>query len=228
MLIFFIIFETIKEQEDKLRLQSNILHLQNQEKLYKLNYNNLKEMNKWKHDMKHIFQSIEYYIDFDINKVKQITSEYSSLLDDLKLEHSTNNSFIDHLLLSKNQKIKNNNIHMQVSNNLLDLPIDATHFSIILGNLLDNAIENCGLEKIIILDIHSTMDYLLIKISNSIDNSILNNNPYLISIKEDHTNHGYGLKSVNLLIDKYRGKLIFEEDEYYFTIKILIPITSNK
>ena len=61
LLSFFlclIFLENKKEQDKKLDMQKNMLELKNQENLYKENQKSIQELNKWKHDIKHILNTI--------------------------------------------------------------------------------------------------------------------------------------------------------------------------
>ena len=114
-------------------------------------------------------------------------------------------------------------IHLVIINNINEIPISHTHFSIIIGNLLENAIENCGESKEIIIDIGNMSTYFYIKIINSIDTSILDNNPHLLTTKHDKKIHGIGLNNIYFILNKYSGKISFNDQDNHFIVRILIP-----
>lgn len=100
----------------------------------------------------------------------------------------------------------------------------------ILGNLIDNAIENCSSNYIkqIKINIGEYQNNYYIKIQNSISKPILKNNPNLKSTKNNSTNHGCGIKNITSLIKKYNGIIDFSEDNYFFIVKIIIPLFKTK
>lgn len=103
---------------------------------------------------------------------------------------------------------------MDELNNISNLDV-----SVLLSNLLDNAIEAC--EKIkrsseIKLKIWSDAGYYCIELSNTVENDILADNPYLLTSKEDKQLHGIGLQSVRAIVDKYNGMINFYQKSNKF------------
>ena len=96
---------------------------------------------------------------------------------------------------------------------------------VIVGNLIDNAIENCdsNFNKQLWVSIGTKPEYYFISIKNSIKDSVLAANPDLNTTKVDSEHHGIGINNVRLLVNHYQGLIKFEEDEGYFIVKILIP-----
>ena len=45
-----------------------------------------------------------------------------------------------------------------------------------------------------------------------------------ISRKLDKVNHGFGIKSINYIVNKYNGNMSFGVENDMFEIKMLIPI----
>lgn len=211
-------------QDEKLTMQKNMLELKHQEDIYQENQKSIHELNKWKHDINHVFNTIGYHLNnHNIEKAQHIINEYNQILNDQQLINSQND-LLDYILSSKINMIKEHDIHITLINNISFVPIDHTHLSIIIGNLLDNAIENCGKDKEILLDIGNINTYFYIKISNSIDEKVLDNNPHLNTTKDNKKDHGIGLNNIYLLLDRYDGKISFDDENNYFTVRIIIPI----
>lgn len=210
--------------DEKLTIQKNMLELKHQEDIYQENQKSIHELNKWKHDINHVFNTIGYHLnDHNIEEAQHIINEYNHILNDQQLINSQN-ELLDYILSSKINIIKEHDIHLTLINNISFVPIDHTHLSIIIGNLLDNAIENCGKDKEIILDVGNINNYFYIKISNSIDEKVLDNNPQLLTTKYHKEDHGMGLNNINLLLDRYDGKISFDDGDNYFTVRIIIPM----
>lgn len=119
--------------------------------------------------------------------------------------------------------LKEKKIELITSYNSCICPLEDTHFSILLGNLLNNAIENCSGENKIYLLIEQKAIYYHIEIRNSIQSSVLENNPSLLTHKEDKEKHGIGLKSIKFIVKKYNGKISFHEKYNYFIVNVVIP-----
>lgn len=225
LFLFVIVIETQKEQQYLLSLQRDKLSLETQEKIQSLNNENISELNKWKHDMNHVLNAIQYKMNHqEYDKANQIINQMNNHLNQTQIIMKTNNDLLDHLLLQKYDLLKKHDMTLLTSYNTCICPLEDTHFCIILGNLLNNAIENCkGEHKFIYLLIEPKARYYHIEIKNTINESVLEKNPYLITQKQDKEKHGVGLKSVRLLVDRYHGKISFHEQSGYFIVNIIIP-----
>ncbi|RKD31111.1 sensor histidine kinase [Lacrimispora algidixylanolytica] len=113
------------------------------------------------------------------------------------------------------------------------LGIDKMDLTIILGNLLDNALEACMKlakeKREIFVDISEFHEVLTIQVTNAYDTSqlcIKNGRPY--STKKDKAWHGIGLNSVNHTIKKYNGIFEYNYSEprtgetNLFTVRVLL------
>lgn len=103
--------------------------------------------------------------------------------------------------------------------------------SILLSNLLDNAIEACAKNSVlsqIILTISEIDGYYRIVIRNTIEGSVLQNNKDLKTCKSDSAEHGWGLKSVKDIVDKYDGLIdIYENSDMFFVDVLLAKSEKN-
>lgn len=103
--------------------------------------------------------------------------------------------------------------------------------SILLSNLLDNAIEACVKNTVssqIILTISEVDGYYRIVIRNTIESSVLQNNSDLKTQKSDALHHGWGLKSIRDIVDKYDGLIdIYENSGMFFVDILLAKIEKN-
>lgn len=94
----------------------------------------------------------------------------------------------------------------------------------LLGNLLDNAIEACKRieqnDKWISLQIEIQKNFLFIKISNSIDEMPVMKKGIPVSTKQNKKRHGYGLKSVERIVNKYNGVITFRIEQNIFEVDI--------
>ena len=108
-----------------------------------------------------------------------------------------------------------------------DLDFD---LSIMLSNLLDNAIEACEKNPSnaqILLTISEEAGYYRIVVRNTIAASVLKKNQELKTEKADKKLHGWGLRSVTDLVSKRNGLIDFYEKEGMFYVDILLPIEEN-
>ena len=59
-------------------------------------------------------------------------------------------------------------------------------------------------------------------IQNSIQGSVLNTNPNLLTTKQDKQNHGFGTKILSDIAKKYDGRCDFYEKNNIFCCKIIL------
>ncbi len=99
--------------------------------------------------------------------------------------------------------------------------------SVILGNALDNAIEAVENlsedQRSINLNIYFEMEYIVIKLNNMYNASIINED--LSTTKEDTKNHGYGLGNIKFIVKKYDGILKINKENSEFKLNVALPNT---
>lgn len=182
----------------------------------KKQYNDMRNI---RHDMKNHLQCISELL--KKNEVEK-TQEYLEDMLENKLKSvfyyvNTGNRVIDVIANTKLSLCQNENIKTTVDVNNFYLNIDDVDICIILGNLFDNAIEaskKLDSEKLITFEISQKKSYVNIIIKNLINNSVLQNNPKLITSKAGM--HGIGLKSVKQVVEKYGGMMeIYEQDDFF-------------
>lgn len=133
----------------------------------------------------------------------------------------TGNASLNLILSSQLSKVKNKNIEFITSQFDDDIPMDKVDFYVLLGNLLDNAIENCTSKSIkkIILDIYKDEHDLVIDIKNTSIHNPLIDNPNFNTTKEDR-GHGFGMHSIMNIVNKYHGEITYDYSYRYFSVQI--------
>lgn len=180
-----------------------------------------------KHDMKNHIMVIASYI--SSNEYEEAKKYLSRILDNLNKMYTyvhSGNSLLNHILNTKLQyaKEKDINIKAEIENDSFE-KIGSIDFSILLNNLLDNAIEGSinsdGKKLVIKIGKKRGFDTILIK--NSINESVLKNNPNLYTTKGNSDEHGNGLKQINSVVEKYEGMIDIYEEEKFFCVYVIYP-----
>lgn len=99
--------------------------------------------------------------------------------------------------------------------------------SILLSNLLENAIEACQhAEEAASIDLTMSkfMGYYQILIKNTIPESVLASDHGLKTRKRDKINHGWGLRSVKDIADSYDGMMDVYEEQNNFVVNVMLKI----
>lgn len=114
------------------------------------------------------------------------------------------------------------------------LPIEYVDLSIVLGNLLDNAIESCmksgNKAPKIQLKMYMKGNYLIIKEENSKASEIVFKEevfPQKYTTKEDKENHGFGLQNIQRVVNQYDGILKLVDHGDIFKVHIALPLKGD-
>lgn len=179
-----------------------------------------------KHDMRNHLMVLASYL--NQNKIEEAKDYTSSILGKFNLDYSyisTGNSLLNYIVNQKLNLAKQKKIYVKAEiENLKFEGIQSIDFSAILGNLLDNAIEAASNSKkrYVEIAIRQRRGYEMIQICNSIDVSVLKNNPLLKTTKSDEKLHGIGVLQVRELVEKYDGILDIYEEENRFIVSVLL------
>lgn len=96
----------------------------------------------------------------------------------------------------------------------IEMPFKGADISLILGNLLENAVEGAGKaekERYIKLNMKYDKRNLLIRVENSYTGKLKKMKEELRTTKEDAANHGIGLASVRRAAKKYQGTVTVDD-----------------
>lgn len=182
-----------------------------------------------KHDMKNHLMIIGSYINGkDYDSAKEYTSE---ILDKLNAVHSyieTGNSLLNHIVNEKFEAARRKGILVKAEIETLSFEkMKSMDFSSMLTNILDNAIEASEKEndvkKEIIINIFKKCGYEIVCVKNRIGKSVLQQNPQLLSSKEESEKHGMGISQTKEIAEKYQGICDFHEEEGFFCASVFIP-----
>ena len=123
---------------------------------------------------------------------------------------------------------------LEVTRNLLIitlLPFEMADMSVLLGNVLDNAIEannNTVAEKYVKIYMAYDKNTLIIAVINSYDGTLLRDKTgKILTRKSDQNAHGFGLVSVERIVRKYHGSMVIEETSEEFKIKLILVDDEN-
>ena len=179
------------------------------------------------HDLKHQI----YLIEMETNSEKQ-QEYFSNLREDIKkyeFSIKTGNAVMDTILTRKNMYCIQNQIALTciADGSLLDF-LSVMDTCNLLGNALDNAIESTlnltDLEKRLInLRITEKAEFVLFSIENYSEISPEFENGLPKTTKTNTAIHGYGLKSISYIAEKYDGNMTINYHNNWFTLNVLIP-----
>lgn len=186
-----------------------------------------KEMRGYKHDFHHHLQTLKVQIESgEIERAIAYIEELDKALMNVDTLLKTGNVSLDAILSAKIAQAKAENISVTVKANVPDsLTISDAELSIIVGNLLDNAIEACRTvrgERFI--RIYATMK------GNMLYFSMLNTAGEkkkkigsLFATQKDGM-HGFGLRRAEAILEEHGGWVKYNSEDGAFTSEFLVPV----
>ncbi len=180
-----------------------------------------REINHWRHDMNgkletmyHLQQNKQYD---ELERVlKEICKEYEKLPE---LAQTTCCSGLNAVLKKALSLCQNNGIRFSYA--VLGKPdiIDNLDMESLMWNLFSNGIEACqqveGARNLNVI-LCAKDGGLHIHLENTISDSVLKNNPRLLSSKADKLSHGFGMQTIYAILDKYHGEYLCKEENGLF------------
>lgn len=143
---------------------------------------------------------------------------------------NTGNDVVDAVLNQKKSEASSKNINMDVKVSIpKDIGIEPLDLCTILGNALDNSIEanekiQDEAQRYIKVIMNPYKDYLFIEISNPSIINPIDEDGKLRTTKKDKENHGFGIKSIESVVEKYNGMLSYEYVNGKFILNIMVPL----
>ena len=185
------------------------------------------EVRRVKHDMKNNMIYLQKLLEADPEEAEKYLIEFIGDAMIKTEEFSKSGNFaIDALLNYKNRIAESKNIKIKLEQRIpTTLPYKASDLCIILGNLLDNAIEaseNCANKEIDVYIVYAK-NRLKISTKNYYEGEINKDKEgNFLSKKKDKENHGIGLKSVKKIVSLYNGYIEIQAENSLFKVNILL------
>ncbi|WP_373897325.1 sensor histidine kinase [Haloimpatiens sp. FM7315] len=192
--------------------------------------NMYKKIRGWKHDYHNHIQTMKAYL--ELEKYEDMKNYFNDLdrdLESIDKVLKTGNLMVDAILNSKLSLALSENIKINakatVPKNLLVSDID---LCVIIGNLMDNAMEAATKienkeERFIRVYIREMKKQLYISVTNSNGGKVKKNAFGYVTTKLQK-NHGFGLKRVDSIVEKYQGFVNRQSEEGVFATEIILPL----
>jgi len=221
----FIFNQTIQKQEYELiSLQSENQKNEINRTFYELLEKNNENQRILVHDIKHHLSSLSSMN--NIEDVKKYLANIQYEFDEYQYIGKSKNKMLDLILGKYSHICKTNNINFIVDVRSSNLSfIEDNDLSSLLGNLLDNAVEATkSIENSeISLVTKKGKNFDFISVVNSCDKPPKKQGNKLLTTKSNALFHGYGVKSIEKIANKYNGICNWEykEDDKTFHFNII-------
>lgn len=206
------------------RFQSELI-----EKQVRETENMYKQIRSWRHDYRGHIQNMKILL--DNGNYRELEVYLNELTDDLNTVDTvikTGNIMADAVLNNKLTVAKKANISLNVKANIPNnLPMSDVEICVLIGNILDNAIEACEklpeVERFIRIYIGTYKNQFYLSVQNSAGEVKKLHGTYF-STKKNSDNHGYGIFRIDRIVNKYGGYLSRQNEEGVFATEISLPI----
>lgn len=188
------------------------------------------DMRGWRHDYHNHMQVMKAQLALgNLEEIGEYLNALEKELDHVDTLVKSGNLMVDAILNSKLTLARRQKISVNCKVKVPEkLPVEDVDLCVILGNLMDNALEACKLieEKDRFIRIYMTVNksQLYLSIQNSAREEPDFNERNYISKKRG--NHGLGMKRVQTAAEKYCGYLNLANEPGIFAAEVTMPITS--
>lgn len=182
-----------------------------------------------RHDMKHHMGELKLLAEKNENSgIKEYIEQMEEFMENPGEEVSSGNLEMDSVLNYLIQRAKQELEQVKVK---VQIPGDIQHsfdINVILGNLMENAIEAAGQtkEKTLELKVWFKKGTLRMEIKNSFNGKLNKKKQEFLTTKEDREEHGIGLKNVRKIVEKYNGIMKIDAEDHIFSVKLVLYLST--
>ena len=197
------------EEQEKKALQTKVQILEER-------YQEMLKSRKVVHDMKnHILALKNYDQEQNWSGLHEYLNELSEDILEYNFHVWTGNHMLDMILNQKEKDAQRQKTDMRIDTEVFStLPFTDREIISLFGNLLDNALEACeqikGKERWIRIKIKKKNQLIYIEIANAIAKKPDQNGSGFISTKKENGLHGYGMRNIRDIVEKYEGIFQYE------------------
>lgn len=139
---------------------------------------------------------------------------------------STGNAALDSLIHYKQRECKALGIDMRSTVVVPEeMPISDYYITVILGNLLDNAIEavkKMDQNKVIQLMLRYKCECFVLVVKNPYKGTLRKQNQMYLTDKTDRSHHGYGLRNVQNMVEQNGGAMEISDAGQVFEVTVVL------
>lgn len=199
------------------------------EEYYHISKENIQAINLKCHDLKHQIKRIrrmskESEADSYLDEVEKKILLYDAVAHTGSLVLDT--ILTDKILYCEKYEIK---LSYMADGEKLNFMEEADLYNLF-GNAIDNAVESTLKvedkdRRVISLIIKTVGSFLSIHLDNTFEGTLKYENGLPVTTKKETRYHGYGIKSIQMTVEKYGGKLSISAEDQIFNLNILFPVS---
>ena len=194
-------------------------------KQYQIAKQNMEQVNIKCHDLRHQIRLFRGAGRID----ESVLKEMEQAVDAYDITVKTGNPALDVLLTEINQICRSKQIGFTCMADGKGLAyMEPADLYALFGNALENAIEATEqltdpAQKQIVLTVRPVEGFCSVHLQNYTKEPLRLENGLPVTSKQDRLNHGFGTRSMQLLVEKYGGELTFQQEADVVNIYMLLP-----
>ena len=225
--LFFLLEYQQREEREKIRMQLMQRQTEGQIAFYRELAERQQISNKTMHDLKNQMFALSEAMKTDSNRTRDIMESISGKIFAASPMTVTGIDAVDSLIFSKKQQMELHGIRYEQSVHVSPgTSFDPLDLCVLLGNLLDNAIEaNEKVEadkRFVSLTMTQQERWLSITITNAAAGAVKLDGKTIRTTKIHKELHGFGLSSVNEIAARYQGNCTFQSTDHDFTACLIL------
>ncbi len=221
-LLLRIAYHELQLEKGRLDISQGLLQEQNEE-LREIYQKNSLRLHEYYRTLSYLYYCIT---EGKHEEAKDFLSRHLDEVKEEKREIWTGLPFLDFILNYKKQAMDKKDIVFRLELDVYEYPFEEAELGILLGNLLDNAIEACEKcvpgKREIYLRIWNVRYMFMLKLTNSSSKSPELKGKRFITDKADQNAHGMGVEQVRRIVVKYGGDISFQYSGEHFETKVMV------
>ena len=207
----------------------NMLHMQYEH--YRLTEEGIDLVNQKYHDLKHQISLLRRELSSE--KSWQYLDRLEQDIKAYEAQNKTGNKILDTILTMKSMQCQKENIRLTCVADGKEISfLDPMDVSALFGNALDNAIESVrkisDVEKRLIhVSVARQKNFLRIRVENCYEGKLHFQDGIPATTKSDKRYHGYGIRSIRQIAEKYGGSATIDARDGWFELRLLLPIPNG-
>lgn len=221
-----VLFGQLKQQKEakfqtELALQQQMWSVHRTQ--YEMSRESIEAINRKCHDLKHQVAALKHI--HDPRRQSEVIDSLQSAVNIYDAILETGNQILDTVLTEKSLICGNHDIALSCIADGRQLAfLDPVDLYTLVGNALDNAIEATvslpAEERLIRLRVQEKAGLVLLQIENPYSGTIQLQDGLPLTHKADKQNHGFGVKSIRDITEKYQGILTLRAENGQFVLRI--------
>ena len=201
---------------------------------YRHTEQNLELCRRYRHDMRHHFAVLKGLIQKNnMSEAETYIETLSEQLKELSQKIYCKNTIVNAVLSAALSRAQANGVQTEVNVNIPnEIPLDSADICTILSNVVENAVNACmdvetDQRKLSISADYDNGKKFILSVKNSVKEKVPLGDDGFPAVK-NREGHGYGLKSVRHIVEKYNGIAHCESLEHEFCIKFVLFANSSE